>query len=70
MEPDPSHSRSPLTVILWSAVILVALLFLPLGIVGAEMVFFHSHHFEDFFRQIGIHEPLGKVYRLVLWFAR
>ena len=64
-----------LYVVFWASItlgglgLLLLLIFLPLGLSLAEHAVFHTHHVEDWFRAIGLHDELGRVYELVLaWF--
>lgn len=46
-------------------VVATAIIFLPLAVAGVEYFGLGTHHFEDWLKQIGVHEPLGRIYQPV-----
>jgi hypothetical protein len=57
------RSTNPLTIAALIALIAIALLFLPLGIVFIEETMIGSHRTEELLRMIGVHHALGEVYK-------
>jgi len=48
----------------------ILLPFLPLLFAIVESTLFHSHYVEDFFRRVGLHEVLSRLYQSPVAFIR
>jgi hypothetical protein len=67
MAEGESNSRRPGPVLFIAVVLAVILsVFLPLLCAGVEFLFFGSNHAENFFRRVGIHEALSRIYLPIL----
>lgn len=63
-------------VILWGGTalglcgLLLALVFLPLGIAFVEYHLYNTTHVEDWFQTVGLHDDLGRVYEPIVEWMR
>lgn len=63
-------------VVLWGSTalglcgLLLALVFLPLGLSFVEHSLYNTTHIEDWFQTVGLHDDLGRVYEPIIEWMR
>lgn len=62
MTEEHSESRHGMPAIVWLAVAIPVLVFLPLGIAAVEHFVVGSDHFEELCRRVGVFDTLDRVY--------